>query len=101
MASSDHVNFSLRPNKAVERKIVFEILSTVSSFFNLPEYRYLGLGSVWFVDFVMAHKILDISDMVSIESDEILAARAEFNKPFGCITVIQGDSRNRSFQFPA
>lgn len=86
----DTINFSLRPNKAVERKLIFEFLVRVSGAFSLRSHRYIGLGSIWFVDFVMAHKILGISDMISIEEDQWLAGRAEFNRPYSCVRVIEG-----------
>lgn len=92
MASSDSVNYSLRPNKSVERKIVFEVLVNLTPILNLAGYRYIGLGAPWFVDHIMAHKVLLIEDMISIEKNEILASRAEFNKPFACVNVIHGDS---------
>lgn len=92
MASSDHVNYAIRPNKAVERRIVFDVLDALSPVLRWPTYRYIGLGAPWFVDFVMAHRVLLISDMVSIEKDSILASRAEFNKPYACVTVEEGDS---------
>ena len=92
MASSDSVNYATRPNKAVERRVVFEVLSVVSRALGLSSYRYIGLGAPWFVDFIMAHKILAISDMVSIEKDRVTASRAAFNRPYGCVKVIEGDS---------
>ena len=90
MVSSDYINYAIRPNKAVERKLIFEVLSVLSPVLNLPGYRYIGLGAPWFVDFVMAHRYLLIEDMISIEQDEILASRAEFNKPYACVSVIHG-----------
>lgn len=92
MSSSDYVNYAVRPNKAVERKLIFEVLSTLSPTLNLPGYRYIGLGAPWFVDVVMAHKYLSIADIISIEQNAILASRAEFNRPYSCVTVIHGDS---------
>lgn len=94
MASSDYVNYAIRPNKAVERNLIFAVLSTLSPVLKLPEYRYIGLGAPWFVDFVMAHKILSITDLLSIEHDEVLASRANFNKPYSCVSVIHGDSQS-------
>ena len=94
MASPDSINYAIRPNKAVERKLVFEVLSVLSPVFNLAGYRYIGLGAPWFVDVVMAHKVLSISDMISIEKNEILASRARFNKPYACVNVIHGDSES-------
>jgi hypothetical protein len=92
MPSFDVVNYSLRPNKSVERKIVFSGLQAVSKVIELSPYKYLGLGSLWFVDYVMAHRLLGISSMISIEQDSIGVRRAEFNRPLGCITVVRGDS---------
>ena len=92
MPSFDAVNYVLRPNKAVERKIVFSGLGRVSRIVNLSSYRYLGLGSLWFVDFLMAHKILGVDSMVSIEQSEIGHRRSEFNRPLACIEVIRGET---------
>lgn len=92
MSSSNSVNYTMRPNKTVERKLIFELLITLDPIFNFSGYRYIGLSALWFVDFVMAHKLLSISDMISIEKDEILASRARFNRPFGCIAVECGES---------
>lgn len=92
MASSDYVNYSIRPNKTVERRVIFEMLSTIAPAYEFEKFRYLGLGSMWFVDFVMAHKVLSITDMISIEKDEFGASRARFNRPFKCVEVKEGDS---------
>lgn len=92
MASADYVNYAVRPNKTVERKIVFEILSALAPIYDFSKYRYIGFGAVWFVDFVLAHKYLFISDMISIEKDEYIARRAEFNKPYACVRIEAGES---------
>ena len=92
MPSPYTVNFSIRPNKAVERKLIFETLSRLDPQYHFSSYRYIGFGAVWFIDFLLAHKYLSISDMISIEGDELLAQRAEFNMPYACITVETGDS---------
>ena len=94
MASADNVNYSIRPNKTVERKIVFETLASLGRVCDLSRYRYIGFGALWFVDFILAHKYLSIADMISIERDEYLADRAEFNKPYSCVSVQCGDSED-------
>ena len=94
MASSDFINYAIRPNKTVERKVVFEILSALTPIYDFSKYRYIGFGAVWFVDFVLAHKYLFIEDMISIEKDEYIARRAEFNKPYACVRVEAGESDN-------
>lgn len=92
MASFNIVNYSLRPSKSIQRQIVFEGLRTLLDRLNLQDVVYVGFGSIWFVDFVMAHKILAIDSMISIEQDEIGYARARFNSPFATVKIRQGAS---------
>lgn len=92
MPSFDVVNYAIRPNKSVERKIVFSNLKRLSRVIDLTGHRYIGLGSIWFVDFLMAHRVLEIQTMLSIESDKIGLTRAKFNRPLSCIEVIPGES---------
>ncbi len=92
MASFDTVNFGLRPSKSIQRQIVFGGIRLLQSRLDLKEPVYVGLGSIWFVDFVMAHKILSINDMISIEQDDIGYLRARFNSPFATVDVRRGSS---------
>lgn len=92
MGSYDKINYLLRPNKSVERKMVCEMLSGISSINDLKTYTYIGLGSVYFADFLLFHRSLGIAKMVSIESDNKVKDRCEFNKPFSCIELKMGDS---------
>lgn len=94
MGSYDKINYLLRPNKSVERKMVCEMLSGISSIKNLSKYMYVGLGSVYFADFLLFHRNLGIRRMVSIESDDKVKDRCEFNKPFSCVELKMGDSTN-------
>jgi hypothetical protein len=92
MSSFDAVNYAIRPNKTVERKIVFSGLIKLREVLPVSSYQYIGLGSLWFVDFIMAHKLLGISSMMSIERDQIGYQRSVFNCPLSCIKVIRGES---------
>ena len=92
MASFDLVNYGLRPSKSIQRQIVFDGIQALKSKLGLADTVYVGLGSIWFLDFVMAHKLLDIKDMVSIESDDIGYRRALFNKPYSTVDVRSGYS---------
>jgi hypothetical protein len=94
MSSSNRINYSIRVNKAIERKIIAEGVSLVRSKLGL-EYNYIGFGSLWFSDFVYFHKILNISQMSSIERDDIVFERAKFNKPFSCIKMHLGESKDK------
>ncbi|WJO24085.1 hypothetical protein LU688_11100 [Pseudomonas soli] len=89
MASFEAINYSLRPNKCVERKIIFETLVGLSSSFDFSTYQYLGMGSMWFVDFILAHKSLGIEELVSFELEEY-SPRAMFNRPYKNIRVFPG-----------
>lgn len=90
-ASFDVINYSLRPNKNIERKLIFESLRMMDNMFDFSSYRYVGMGSLWFVDFILAHKMLHINNMVSIERPEF-AKRVEFNKPYNCINIEPGET---------
>ena len=75
MPSFDAINYSLRPSKAIQRQLIFEGIRELHGQLLLSDSVYVGLGSVWFTDFVLAHEILNIKHMVSIEEDEIGFAR--------------------------
>jgi hypothetical protein len=92
VASFESVNYALRPNKNVERKLVLECLQALSTTFRFSEYTYIGLGSMWFVDFILAHKQLLVDAMISIENQ--YAQRAIFNKPFKVIRVEEGETKD-------
>jgi hypothetical protein len=92
VASFDIVDYSVRPNKTIERKLIVESLLAMRTRFAVEDYRYVGFGSMWFVDFILLHKVLRISKMVSIELQPKAADRARFNAPYCCIEVIAGES---------
>jgi len=92
--SFDAVNYSLRPSKSIQRQIVFDGVRRLHAHLDLERQAYIGFGSIWFTDFVMAHKILGIDEMVSIESHPIGFKRAEFNVPYSMVRVFHGISTN-------
>jgi len=92
MASYEKINYLLRPNKSVERKMVCEMLTGISAVKKLASYTYIGFGSTYFADFSLFHRRLGISKMISIEGDEQARDRCEFNKPYACIELKMGKS---------
>lgn len=90
--SFEAINYMLRPNKNVERKLILATLKKLQTQFDISRYRYVGFGSMWFSDFVLMHKALGIDDMVTIESQKSRERRVEFNKPFACISVRMEDA---------
>jgi hypothetical protein len=91
--SFERIDYQLRCNKNIERRLVFERLERMKSIADFSNYSYIGFGSVWFVDFRIAHRRLGIHKMLSIEHAEY-AERAKFNIPFGCIKVMPGEASN-------
>jgi hypothetical protein len=92
MPSFDAVNYSLRPSKSIQRQLVFDGVRILQRELDLERLAYVGLGSIWFTDFVMAHKLLGIDDMVSIEGDPVGYRRAVFNCPYATVRVQEGYS---------
>lgn len=85
--SFEAINYMIRPNKNVERKLIVQTLTRLQDAFDVRSYRYVGFGSMWFTDFVLMHRLVGISDMVTIEQEISRSKRVEFNKPFACIAV--------------
>ncbi|MES0141225.1 O-methyltransferase [Mesorhizobium sp. M0015] len=90
MASFDTINYSLRPSKTIQRHLVFNGVHHLQGHLDFDHLVYIGLGSIWFTDFAMAHKVLGIDDMISIEAQEIGYRRATFNAPYATVRVIEG-----------
>lgn len=90
--SSRLINYRLRPAKSIERKMLCEAFRKLSVFGTTDTFRYLGFGSFYFVDFVMLHKELGITNMISIERDVQNIERYEFNKPYKNIRIMHGES---------
>jgi hypothetical protein len=90
MASFNLVNYSLRPNKGIQRSLVFEGVRILQTQLDLENLLYVGFGSIWFTDFMMAHKLLQVRDMISIEATEIGFQRAKFNQPYKTVVVKEG-----------
>lgn len=91
MSSFNLVNYSLRTNKSIQRSLVFEGARLLKHGLSLSRIGYVGFGSLWFTDFVTAHKALGIHHMYSMERDRVGYARAKFNQPFKTIHVQKGE----------
>jgi hypothetical protein len=60
----------------------------LAAFAPIDEYSYAGMGSVWFSDFILTHRLLGIRDMVSIERPGGSNDRFEDNVPLANIQMI-------------
>lgn len=91
MASTRTVNYSVRVGKHVERQMILEVLQRLDRLPpRLGAYRYVGFGGIFFTDFLLAHRHLGITDMVSIEKSQ--TDRFAFNRPLSCIDLRFGAS---------
>lgn len=86
-SSMGKFNYGLRPAKNIERKMFCETFASLSCIAPMSRYRYIGFGSVEFVDFSLYHQRLGITDMISIESQSKERKRVEFNLPYSCIEM--------------
>lgn len=86
------VNFRLRPAKAVERKMIVEACGRMRAFANMLGFRYVGLGSPFFNDFILLHRRYGMENLICIEREVQHEDRFLFNKPFDCIDMQWGDS---------
>jgi len=91
-SSYEKINYSLRPSKSIERKMLCEALRYLSFIQNIKKYKYIGFGSTHFVDFSLFHRVLGLGDLLSIEKDVQNEKRFRFNNPFSCIKLEFGDS---------
>lgn len=90
--SFEKIDWSVRPAKNIERKMIGELLRRLHVFRPVEDYLYVGLGSTFFSDFVLFHKTFGIREMVSIEKETTRRGRIDFNKPFACIRVEYGET---------
>jgi hypothetical protein len=87
MGSYSKINYFLRPSKQVERKLIISALQKLAKAgFFIHDYMYLGMGSIYYVDFIMFHKYLHIDEMLCVEDDDI-PKRMKFNNPYDFIKV--------------
>lgn len=85
--SFEKFNYLLRPSKQVERKLFIEALQRMVPLgYPIAEYAYVGLGSVYYADFMLFHKYLYIDDMYCVEASNI-PKRMDFNRPFDFIKL--------------
>jgi hypothetical protein len=93
--SYEKINYILRPRKQIERKIMVEILSNVSRKLTLDisKYQYIGMGSIYYYDFMLFHKYLNIKNMISIDNG-YCKKRFEFNIPYDFVEFKNMETTN-------
>lgn len=85
--SYEEVNYTIRPSKQVERKLFIEAFHHLrEAGYNISDYTYVGLGSVFYVDFILFHKYVYINKMICVEKSDI-PKRMKFNQPYEFIDL--------------
>ena len=80
------VPYELRPRKQIERRMIIDALMRLSACgFAIRDYQYTGMGSVFFVDFILFHKIIGIRKMLSVEASEKIRRRIAYNIPYAIV----------------
>jgi hypothetical protein len=59
--------------------------------YRISDYEYTGLGSIYFIDFVLFHRYLGLTKLTSVEGDLDVTKRVEFNCPYDLITIVHDD----------
>lgn len=92
--SGGSVPYHLRQNKAVERGVFVDTLLRVGRCTPsaLQTYRYIGFAGPFSEDFKLAHAQLGISNFVSLEIDEQVHLRQQWNAPLKGIQYLKQSS---------
>lgn len=87
-SSTYRVQYDLRPSKQVERRMLVDAMQRLAAAsFPITDYQYTGFGSIYFVDFILFHKLLGLSKLLSLERQASLTGRVRFNRPFSCVSI--------------
>lgn len=103
--SGGSLAYQLRPNKAIDRNLLIDLLGKLNRTVNISDYYYYGFGGPFLEDFKLMHAHLRIGKMISIEMDKDVHLRQKFNSPLNCIEFINGSSEefieSESFDDPS
>ena len=88
--SDKYINYQFRPAKSVERKMICSLIRQIQLSGGLTDFRYIGMGAKYFVDFMLIHHQFGTRNMISIEAQKELKQRYDFNKPLGFIEMKYG-----------
>jgi hypothetical protein len=92
-SSAWFISYDLRPGKQIERRIVLDTLQAAKAAgFGIEKLQMVGMGGVRFIDFLLANRVLGMTRFTSLEHDDKLVSRCEFNKPFHNFPIFSGSS---------
>jgi hypothetical protein len=83
------VDYRIRPAKQAERNLLCDLVARLDRLRPVTDFRYVGMGSIYFVDFALLHRLFGLTTMVSIEQREDIVERCRFNMPYAGIDLIE------------
>jgi hypothetical protein len=90
--SYQKVHYEFRPAKQVERKMLLHAFNSLrDAGYQISRYEYTGLGSIYFIDFVLFHRYLGLTKMTSVEIESDIVKRVKFNCPYKQINLVYDD----------
>jgi hypothetical protein len=83
-----HPPYHLRPNKAVDRMLLMEVLKILDRISDIENYTYLGFGGPYLDEFRMVYELFPNIKMISIEENEDTLKRQDFHLPCGSLRLV-------------
>lgn len=95
MNSYEKINYKLRPQKRIERALIAQLINNFQYIIG-EKINYIGMGSLFYADFVYFNQYCDLNKMISIEMmedefgiyDKKKERRFRNNKPIESIQLI-------------
>lgn len=95
MNSYEKINYKLRPQKRIERALIAQLINNFQHIVG-EKVNYIGMGSLFYTDFVYFNKYCNLDKMISIEMmedengeyDDKKEKRFRNNKPLDLIELI-------------
>lgn len=84
-SSFEKIDYSIRPAKHTERRMLSEVFRRLWPFQAISDYVYVGFGAVTFSDFILFHRSLGVREMISIEREKDSIDRVKENVPFDIV----------------
>lgn len=92
--SGGFIAYHLRHNKSIDREIFLEGLNILSRSVSIKDYTYIGFGGPMLEDFRMIHSRTQINKLISLEEDNAVYKRQQYNIPYNCIECRLKSSRD-------
>jgi hypothetical protein len=87
-----HPPYHLRPNKAVDRLLLVDVITILREKRDFGEYTYYGFGGPYLEEFRLLYELCPDIKMVSLERNEETLKRQAFHLPCGKVKLLKADA---------